>query len=158
MFLTPWGRHARCSECSNARGTGNLGQAVRIRLTRWILKTLLLGVVLNSTVDPGMAEVSDLGEKEQIFLAVAGRLLPLALPDDLASLVDLVILLPDPVEGDVVDDLATLQAVRPDVASKVPNSDYPCGSVMYIFLCWWGRIASLPATFRRRHRCPPSGE
>ena len=52
-----------------------------------------------------------------------GRLLPFALLDDLSSVVDFVIAPPDAVEGDVVDDLAALQAVGPDVPSYVVDPD-----------------------------------
>ena len=69
---------------------------------KWVAsEALLSGLVLNLAIDPGVAEIGDLGDDQKVVATERLALVPLALLDHLTALVGLVVVPPEPVDGDV---------------------------------------------------------
>ena len=94
-------------------------------------EALLRGLVLKPPIDPGVAEIGDLGDDQKIVATKRLALVPLALLRHLAAVVGLVIILPESVEGDVVvGHLAAREGIGPDISTDVPDSHHANGFVL----------------------------
>src|SRR5512135_3419101 len=129
-------------------------------LPQWMLRplpleALIAGLVLHPAINPGVAEIGDLGDEQEVVAAEGLALVPLALLDHLAAVVDLVVGPPESVHGDVVDQLSAGEAVGPDVPPDVADPHDADGSILV--LCGV-RVAAAAALHRRCHGwLPPFG-
>src|SRR5262245_57086263 len=106
---------------------GNLRTPIRCggrqsgKAARTLSKTLVS--VLNLAVDPGVTEVGDLPHEEEVIATEGGRLTPFPFFEDLVTLTELVIFLPEPVERDVVNRAAIVGAIGPDVSANSADAN-----------------------------------
>ena len=107
-------------------------------------EALLRGLVLKPPIDPGVAEIGDLGDEQKVVATKRLALVPLALLDHLAAIVDLVVILPESIDRDVVvDHLAVLGLVSPDISTDVPDSHDANGFVLTRCGCRGSAAAAL---------------
>src|SRR4051812_4186110 len=79
--------------------------------------------VLNLPVNPGVTEVGDLRHEEEVITTKGGRLTPFPLLHDLATAIELVVFLPEPVESDVINRVAIVSAIGPDVPADPADAN-----------------------------------
>ena len=113
---------------------------------KWVAsEALLSGLVLNLPIDERVAEIGDLGDEQKVVATERLALVPLALLGDLAALVGLVVVPPEPVDGDVIHHLAAREPVGPHVSSDVTNLHHANRFVLALCGC---RVSAAVALLR----------